>query len=142
MHKPTVCVDLDGVIADYSKGWRGVENIGNPIPGAKAFLKELATFSDVVIYTVRCCAHVNEGREGHTVESLHKLVEDWLREHEMVYSYIYTGQGKPIASAYIDDRAIPCVPAVHGEKEYLEALKDARLFCRVHDDGAATNGEK
>jgi len=29
----------------------------------------------------------------------------------MTYDEIYTGQGKPIAQAYIDDRGINCNPA-------------------------------
>lgn len=35
MQKKTVAVDLDGVLADYSTGWQGIEHIGDPIPGAR-----------------------------------------------------------------------------------------------------------
>lgn len=40
-HRPVVAIDVDGVIADYSKGWQGEEHIGDPLPGAREFLQKL-----------------------------------------------------------------------------------------------------
>ena len=51
--KPRVCVDLDGVIASY-KGWKGLGEIGSPLPGALEFITKLSTVADVVIFTSRC----------------------------------------------------------------------------------------
>ena len=40
-HARTICVDFDGVIADYSKGWQGADVFGDPLPGVADALLEL-----------------------------------------------------------------------------------------------------
>ena len=35
---------------------------------------------------------------------------DWLEKYKFPYTDVYIGQGKPRASAYIDDRAVHCSP--------------------------------
>lgn len=99
--KKTVCVDLDGTIAQYD-GWKGLDHIGDPLPGAKEFLERLGEKYSIMIYTTRCNEHFN-------VEAAHLLrgrVEAWLLKHGLRYDDIYTGQGKPVAIAYVDDRSV------------------------------------
>ncbi len=50
--RQTVCVDLDGVLAAYD-GWKAVDHIGEPIPGAQEFTRELSERFKVIIYTSR-----------------------------------------------------------------------------------------
>ena len=50
--KKTVCVDVDGVLAQYDR-WRGVDHIGDPIFGAKEFVADLRKKYKVVIHTTR-----------------------------------------------------------------------------------------
>jgi hypothetical protein len=107
-HRPTVCVDLDGTLADYSQGWQGVDTIGDPLPGAQAFVAQLRRSYEVVIFTTRCNPEVNKPEAVHL---LRNRVAAWLDRHGFEYDDIYTGTGKPIAGAYIDDRAIRCNPA-------------------------------
>ena len=121
--KKTVCVDLDGVLADYRDGWQGLENIGVPIKGAVAFTRELAKFAEVVIYTTRCCENLGRGR---TIAELRGLVQAWLDKHGFHYQDIYVGQGKPIAEAYIDDRAVSCRPQDSLPGEYACAMDDTK----------------
>lgn len=33
-----VAIDIDGTLADYSGGWKGITEIGRPFEGAKEFL--------------------------------------------------------------------------------------------------------
>lgn len=47
--KKTVLVDLDGVLADYSQGFKGIEGIGLPIHGAVEFVKSLSIFAKAVL---------------------------------------------------------------------------------------------
>ncbi len=101
--KKTICVDMDGVLADYSKGWQGIDIIGDPIPGAVEFTRELSKVADVVIFTCRCTEEM-QGRNGAKAHLLRNIVRAWLDTHGFVYADIYVGQGKPIASAYVDDR--------------------------------------
>ncbi len=104
--RKTIAVDLDGVLAEYN-GWEGIRRIGAPINGAKQFVEKLAALGDVLIFTTRCNPAVNKGT---SIEDLRKIVAAWLKRHEIPYHDIYVGFGKPIASAYIDDRALVCRP--------------------------------
>ncbi len=129
MPRKPVCVDLDGVLADYVHGWKGIDEFGDPIPGAVEFTKELATFADIVIYTCRCSEDMGRGL-GKAL--LKKYVKEWLDKHGFVYHEIYTGQGKPYAAAYIDDRSVACRPqSPTGQMAFWDALSDARFLCGV-----------
>lgn len=99
MEKKTICIDFDGVIHDYSKGWQGEDVFGQMIPNADigtSVLKQKGW--TVIIFTTR--------------KKTDKL-EQWLKEHNIVYDYInenpnqpdYTS-GKIIADVYLDDRGI------------------------------------
>jgi hypothetical protein len=125
--RKTVAVDLDGVLADYSQGWRGLDHIGDPIPGACQFLIQLSHVADVLIWTTRCSVDLGRG-EGANL--LRNRVRDWLEQHGMMpyVADIWTGQGKPIAAAFIDDRAVTCRPQESGTESgaataYLTALR-------------------
>lgn len=125
--RKTVAVDLDGTLAQYD-GWKGVDHIGDPIPGAVDFTKRLAEFADVLIYTCRCSQEVCRGEALHFLQ---RRVEDWLNKHGFAYHHVYTGQGKPVAAAYIDDRAIYCNPQVHSASFEYDIVADrAEAFCR------------
>ncbi|MDD4482689.1 MAG: hypothetical protein PHP18_05675 [Bacilli bacterium] len=89
--KKSVCVDLDGVLARYD-GWQGIEIIGDPIPNAKEFMEVLYEKYYVIIHTTR--AETKEGCQ---------IVHRWLHKHKIHHDKIV---GKPIAIAYIDDRAL------------------------------------
>lgn len=107
--KKTALVDLDGVLADYSKGWQGVDKIGDPIPGAVEFCRRLSTFARVVIYTTRCSSDASD-RSGANAAELVAKVKAWLDRHGFAYDDIFSGQGKPFAACIIDDRAVNCNP--------------------------------
>lgn len=114
--KKTVCVDLDGVLADYSQGWQGLDHIGDPLPGAVEFTKRLSEMADVVIFTVRCNLHMHGGK---SISALVAPVRAWLDKYGFSYSSIYAGQGKPHAKAYVDDKAVYC-----GVDGFIEPTKE------------------
>ena len=126
--RQTVCVDLDGVLATYD-GWKGMDNFGDPIPGAVDFINELNKFAEVVIFTTRCNLSVTRKETGETVLSLQKRVKDWLDKHGFKYKDVYIGQGKPLGAAYIDDRAVVCTPQDHGSSSFVMALREAKFLC-------------
>lgn len=107
--KPTVAVDLDGTIAVYDR-WRGLEHIGDPIPGAKEFLTALREFAIVLIWTTRCNPEVEDRPEGVTADTLGRIVRGWLDQHGLPYDDVYTGPVKPLAACFLDDRAVSCRP--------------------------------
>lgn len=129
MTRRSVCVDLDGLLADYSRGWRGLDEIGEPLPGAVEFTHHLRTFARVVIYTTRCNADFKRPA-GETVETLCGRVTDWLDRHGFAWDEVYTGQGKPMSAAIVDDRAVQCRPQDGDpEGEFARALADCRRLC-------------
>ena len=91
--KGRVCVDLDGVLAKYDR-WRGPLRIGRPVPGAKRFLQDLQVMGLYVI--------IASARDSLTP------VRIWLMKNKMPYNELWEGRGKPVACAYVDDRAVRC----------------------------------
>jgi hypothetical protein len=97
-YKPTICIDVDGVIADYSQGFKGPKVIGAPLPGAREFLERLREAGwKIVIFTTR----------GNDV------MEQYMEQHSLYYDEINDNSslrgenpGKPIAAVYLDDRGI------------------------------------
>lgn len=134
--RKTVCVDLDGVIAHY-EGWKGVKHIGDPLPGAREFLQRLIQNYDVVIHTTRTNPDINhqelqdysrENKLGLTpLQCARRIVALWLHKNEMPYSSIWTGNGKPIAMTYINDRALGCTTNEPGYP-VIERLLQARFL--------------
>ena len=123
--KPRVCVDLDGVLAKY-EGWRGLDHIGTPLPGALEFAWSLAQFSDIVIFTSRC-SQDGGGEERSRVspgQMKIKIIE-WLEKYKFPYTDVYVGQGKPRAAAFIDDRAVRCSPQTDKDA-FTKALASTR----------------
>lgn len=109
--KPRICVDLDGVLARYD-GWRGLDHIGDPLPGALKFAKKLAKHADIVIFTSRC-SH-DAGGDPDMIDispgQMRIRVIDWLEKHKFPFADVYIGQGKPRAVAFVDDRGVACSP--------------------------------
>lgn len=126
--RKTVCVDLDGVLAHY-EGWKGVDHIGEPRPGAADFMRSLQQFARVVVYTTRTKADFEDRPEGSTPEHLAGKVRDWLDRHGVVYDEVYTGQGKPFCAAFVDDRAVP-IRANPVAEDFAGAIHAVRLLCR------------
>ena len=112
----TVAVELDGTLAQYD-GWKGHHIIGDPFPGAQAFIRCLQRRFHVVLYTARVADNLSSRRA--------KLaVENWLREHGFPPVAVYDGIGKPIASWYVDDRAVTLAPTVDtADADYARVLR-------------------
>jgi len=123
--KKSVAVDVDGVLAQYD-GWKGVEHIGDPIPGAVEFTKKLQEIARVVIFTTRVNADPKISGRNESVQMLTQRVRLWLDAHGFAYDEIYVGQGKPLAAAYVDDRAVECRPQ-------RNACEYGYAFLRVKD---------
>ncbi|MDD3655016.1 MAG: HAD family hydrolase, partial [Desulfotomaculaceae bacterium] len=87
---PTVCVDFDGVLAQYD-GWRGPDHLGKPMPKVGDFLADLNSLGyRVVVLTTRQPF----------------AVTNWLIRHKMAGFVDTITNTKPPAKAYIDDRGI------------------------------------
>lgn len=120
----SVAVDLDGVLAQYD-GWEGLDNIGDPVEGAREFMETLMQDYEVVVYTTRCNPDpFNDGEYREAPVKLQTRIRSWLNEHGIPYTRVFAGYGKPIAVAYVDDRAVPCQPHEgKPEMEFSAALR-------------------
>ena len=107
--KPAICVDLDGVLAHYDR-WQGPFHFGAPVEGAANFLRRLSDRAEIIIFTAR----LQDSDDGSDLDAVESAVRGWLDQHQFVYHAIYRGIGKPLARAYIDDRAVTCRPQVVG----------------------------
>lgn len=119
--RPTVCVDLNGVLDTYS-GWQGYVSWHPPRPGAADFLRELRGRGfRVVVLTAR------ERAEA----------EGWLRENRLRELVDEVTNTKPPALAYVDDRAV-CFRG-----EFADTLRELGEF-RPHwkEPAAGTPGER
>ena len=90
MSKKLVALDLDGVLNNYSGGYRE-DFIPEPKDGIESFLKKLSQDFRVEIFTVRNGV----------------LVEKWLDKHGLAQDVIgVTDKKNSFTSVFVDDRAI------------------------------------
>lgn len=106
--KKTVCVDVDGTILEY-EGYEK-NKFGKPITSVIDKLKEL---KERGISLVLSTARSEDEREA---------LENTLKEHEIIdlFDEIHVGE-KPIAVAYLDDKAVN-VKKLEVWKDDLEEL--------------------
>jgi len=122
----TVCVDLDGVLCSrlYASG---KHEFGEPIDGALEFTRELSQTARIIIYSARL------GSGGSSATDQTRLADDigrWLDSHGFAYDEICTDRAKPIAKAYVDDRAVPCRPEEDGPVAFQRASTMIDDLCR------------
>jgi len=98
MTQKTCCVDFDGTLHPYSNGWTGmVPDDEPPTDGAREALRALRVKGYlVVVFSAR--ATTNEGVTG---------IRNWLARYSLLQFVVEITAVKPIAVAYIDDRAVP-----------------------------------
>lgn len=123
--RKAVAVDFDGVLAKYDK-WKGIFDLGEPIPGAVEFVQELLLSDfEVLIYSTRTNPEINKdvfwkvgARKSHDAGDLLGRLANQIRQWLLQWGFpvnhenlkVYVGPGKPIACAYVDDRAVCCRP--------------------------------
>jgi hypothetical protein len=101
--RKTICVDFDGVLHGYSKGWQGGEIYDVPKPASADGMKMLLDAGfEVVIYSTRC---YNRTINGVFQKNQVKEMTDWLNKFSIPYSRIHEGSEKPICVLFIDDNA-------------------------------------
>ena len=129
--RPTVCLDLDGVLVNRTYA-RGAEELGDPIDGAVEFTRALAEQADIVIHTARLAgrpAGASDGAAQAEQRRIEERIRAWLDQHGFAYKEIALAVGKPIASAYVDDRGVSCRPQDDGPRAFEEALAVVRRLC-------------
>lgn len=94
MKKPTIILDMDGVIHSYASGWQGVGNLPDPpVEGTAKAIAKLRTKYNVVVFSTRSACH----------DGL-KAIRDYLAKHEIEVDQVV--DRKVPAVAMVDDRGI------------------------------------
>jgi len=111
----TVCVDFDGVIAEYD-GFKGADVFGAPIEGAKEALQKMKKEGWlVIIFTTRL-----PDKKFKEYLSIWGIPYDYINKNPEQYPN--TNKGKPAANVYIDDRAITF------EGNWLDTFEAVKIF--------------
>jgi phosphoglycolate phosphatase-like HAD superfamily hydrolase len=92
----TVAVDFDKVVHGYSRGWQDGTIYDPPMPGAYEALLQLSMAG------WRLVLHTTRVRDAEQVQPL----LDWLETNGFGDMFAEVTDRKPLAVAYIDDRAI------------------------------------
>lgn len=97
----TICIDFDGVLSDYSKGYQGLDVFGDMLPNADIGTKVLKEKGwKIIIYTTRPATDA---------------LKKWLDDNKITYDYINENPDQPedakegcklIADIYLDDRGM------------------------------------
>ena len=105
MHKPIICIDFDGVIHDYKKGWQHGVIYGDVVPGFFEWALEAQKRFTLTIYSSR-----SKSAEGLMAMSfwLKEQIERWKKtgaRWDDAFCFEFAHE-KPAAFLTIDDRAI------------------------------------
>lgn len=102
----TVCLDFDGVLHRYSKGWHDGTIYDPPVEGAVSAVQTLAEKYRLVISTCRLDI---------------SGVSEWVVRHFGLY--LPVTNAKPVAAVYVDDRGL------HFDGSWARAVEeiDSRL---------------
>lgn len=123
----TIYLDLDGTLAAYD-GWKGPDNIGQPVPAMVDRLKEwIALNYQVKIFTARFAQH-------------HEHVRAWLERHGLPDLEVTNRKGVD-GTQFWDDRAVVVAPNT-GEAWDLAAIRnmEARMVdAEAHLKGLTAN---
>ena len=66
---------------------------------------------------------------GKEAAEMKAKIETWLDRHNLAYTSVHNGQGKPPAHAYIDDKGVSCRPEYDGQKAFTQALGLVAKLC-------------
>lgn len=105
--KPTICIDFDGVIHSYEKGWQNGVIYGEVVPGFFEWIERVRHQFELVIYSSR--SKDESGIIAMTMW-LHEKRNAWIKaggeRHPTERLTFRFAHEKPAAWLTIDDRAV------------------------------------
>lgn len=105
--KPTVCVDFDGVIHSYDRGWQNGVIYGTVVPGFFEWVERVRDHVKLVIYSSRSKTDIGVAAMSIWLqEQRNKWIANGGERHPTKPLSIEFSHEKPAAWLTIDDRAI------------------------------------
>jgi len=105
-----IAIDIDGTLATIDEKFFDPIHIGMPFEHAVHFTQELKKNGYyIILHTCRTNAELNKGN-GIATPYVVKVIKNWCKLNNIEFDEIWTGEGKPYADWYVDDRAIYCNP--------------------------------
>jgi capsule biosynthesis phosphatase len=103
MKKMRICLDIDGVIANFSSPEVSYSEV-TPLSGAVESLLEMKSDGHYIILCTARHMRTTNGNVGLVVAKQGLTLLNWLDKHGIVYDELFFG--KPWADLYIDDNAL------------------------------------
>lgn len=132
---PTICIDFDGVIADYSKGFQGQDVFGSIMPGAREGILELKSRGwKIIIFS---CRPDTPALRKYLADN--GIAFDSINVNDQQFEG--SNPGKPFADIYLDDRAIrfkswsQSMTAIIAQTAFAVVLESAKGTGRKHYGG-------
>ena len=102
--KPTICVDFDGCIHSYERGWQGGEIYGTVVPGFFEWVERVRDRFKIVIYSSRSKEEAGVVAMDLWLSEQYRL---WLQSTSAaVMDTFEFAHEKPPAWLTIDDRCV------------------------------------
>jgi hypothetical protein len=105
--KPTICIDFDGVIHSYERGWQNGEIYGTVVPGFFEWVEAAKDHFHLVIYSSRSKNEdgvIAMGKWLHEQRSIWRKATGFPNDKSM--TEIGIAHEKPAAWLTIDDRCV------------------------------------
>jgi hypothetical protein len=93
--KPILCLDFDGVIHRYSKGWQDGEIYDPPVEGFKEWAEQACDYFRLVVYSSR-------SKQLDGIDDM----REWMEKYDIPTAWFEFAAEKPAAFLTIDDRAL------------------------------------
>lgn len=102
MSNRIICLDFDGVLANYTE-WKGEEVLGDANPEGVQLANMLYNNGfHVIVSTCR-----NNGQwKGIDYRIVNRRIVSWLVKNGLSFCELWFEKGKPFALAYVDDRGV------------------------------------
>lgn len=104
--RPTICVDFDGVIHSYERGWQDGAIYGEVVPGFFEWAAKARQSCRLVIYSSRSKGGTEPMERWLAFQHGKWVVEGWNGGETVSLDHFEFAHEKPAAWLTIDDRAI------------------------------------